>query len=273
MSGHTYADVSQFKSFLIDGGDASWTQSDTILLTLLEGASRRIDEWADRSDFGSGFGPRTGTNKYDYPNDDDLDLRDDLLTITSVTAHDVYGDTGRTLTDGTHFIKRPSGGVYPYRELELLYSSTGVFGAAQEGNVIIGTWGYSNETYSLATGGTLTASATSLILSGGSAYAGQTLLVDSEQLYVTASGGTATVVRGVNGTTAATHAASVAVSAYRYPRDVVTACLRLTAYRHREAQSGITGELGGGNIPVTSIRSEAGILRSTVGHLRIIGIG
>jgi hypothetical protein len=264
---HTYASVEDFRRFVIDGGQAGWTESDAILLTLLEGASARIDEWCDRSRFGSGFGPRIGTNTYG-PSDCELLLDDDLLTITSVTAHEVNGDTGVTLASGTDFY---GGDVLPWRSLTLNADGTASWGSSQRGNVIIGTWGYSNQTYSVGTGGTLTSSATSLIVSGGSVYAGQTLLIDTEQVYVTASGGTATIVRGVNGTTAAVHAASSSVSAYRYPGGVVTACLQLTQRRYRSAQAGLTGDFGGGNMPVGVNRdSETSILRS-IGHLRRYG--
>jgi hypothetical protein len=264
---HTYASVDEFRRYLIDGGDAAWTQSDQIVRVILESASRRIDQWCDRSDFGSGFGPRVGTNTYGKA-DYELWLRDDLLSIGTVTTHDANGDAGLTLTSGTDFYTPDT---LPYRFLALNADGTASWGAAQRGNAIYGTWGYSNETYSVGTGGTLTASATSLIVSGGSVYAGQSLLIDTEQVYVTASGGTATIVRGVNGTTAATHAASVALSAYRYPSEVVTACLQLTARRYRQAQAGVSGDFGGGAMPVAVHRdSETSILRS-IGHLRRYG--
>lgn len=263
---HTYADVDAFKKFLIDGGDANWTGSDSTILTFLEGASRRVDGYCARSQFGSGFGPRTGTNTYNWPDGSCLDLRDDLLTITSFTAHDVYNDSGRTLTAGTDFIATPVG-VTPYLELELLYGGSGVWGGAQAGNVIVGTWGYSNETAPLGTAALASGSATSAVITGGSAYAGMTLLVGSEQLYVTASGGTATVVRGVNGTTAA--AGTAAASVYRYPREVVSATLQIAQRRYRSAQAGVQGDFGGGGLPIIGHRdTEYAILRSTVGHLR-----
>jgi hypothetical protein len=265
---HTYADVNRFRLYLIDGGQDDWTQSDVTVRTLLEGASRRIDSWCDRSDFGSGFGPRTGTNIYSPPRDRTLDLRDDLLTITSVTAHDANGDSGTVLVSGTDFYTPD---LAPWRSLTLNLDGSGDWGAAQRGNVIIGTWGYSNETAPVATGGSVSASATSIVLSAGSAYAGQTIRIDSEQMYVTASGGTATIVRGVNGTTAAVHAGSSQVYAYTYPSDVVTACLQLATRRYRMAQSGITGDYGGGNLPFHGNRdTETSILRS-IGHLRRYG--
>lgn len=268
---HTYADIDQFKKFLIDGGDASWSGSDATILTFLEGASRRVDGWCARSQFGSGFGPRVGTNLYGWPGGSCLDLRDDLLTITSVTAHDTYGDVGRTLTDGTDFIKTPAG-VSPYLELELLYGGTNVWGGAQAGNAIIGTWGYSNETAALGTVTVASGSATSAVISGGIAYAGMTLAVGSEQMYVTASsgtvaGGTATVVRSVNGSGTATGTA--AASVYRYPREVVSATLQIAQRRFRSAQAGVQGDFGGGGLPIIGHRdNEYSILRATVPHLK-----
>ena len=55
---------------------------------------------------------------------------------------------------------------------------------------------------------------------------GQTVLIESEQLYVTAiSTNDLTVVRGINGTTASTHADGTDISIYRYPETVAEACL------------------------------------------------
>lgn len=257
---HTYASVADFKRYLIDQNEADaaiWADSDPMILTLLEGTSKRIDKWADRSEFESGFGPRTGTNIYDtWSWGWELPLDDDVLTVSSLTVDGV--------TVGTADYRLMPRGRDQKREVQFLAGSSGT--AVQ----LVGTFGYSNETYSLGTGGTVSSSATSIVLSGGTAYAGQTLLIDSEQIYVTTSGGTATIVRGVNGTTAAVHAAGAAVSAYRYPREVVSACLQVTARRHRMAQAGVTGDFGGGSLPITGHRdSEASILRSTIGHLRL----
>jgi hypothetical protein len=71
-----------------------------------------------------------------------------------------------------------------------------------------------------------------------------TILVGTEQLYVTAvSTNTLTVKRGVNGTTAATHLISAAVSLYQYPEDVTEACAIQASrlFRRHEAPFGVTG--------------------------------
>lgn len=266
---HTYASVEDFKKFTIDGGDSAWDESDAMLLTLLEGASRRVDAWAARSDFGSGYGPRVGTNRYDHDGSSTVLLDDDLLGVTGITITEGTGGGTVNLAIDTDYYLRPYGGP-PYTEIVF----TGIGQGPRSGLRVLsvaGTFGFAAETVGGLTMGTVSASATSVTLSGGLAYAGQTILAESEHIYITAStGGTAlTIVRGVNGTTAAVHAAGLAVSVYRYPREVVTATLQVAQRRHRSAQAGLTGDFGGGNLPATGNRdSEWAILKANLSHLR-----
>jgi hypothetical protein len=86
---------------------------------------------------------------------------------------------------------------------------------------IEGSWGYYDQRRALATtlGASLSASATTLTLSAtGEVEVGHTLLVDQEQLFVRELvGKTATVERGMNGTTAVAHANGAALQVYEYP--------------------------------------------------------
>ena len=60
--------------------------------------------------------------------------------------------------------------------------------------------------------------------------AGHTILIGAEQMYVQSySTNTLTVVRGVNGTTAATHSTAAAISVYQYPSPVGEATLLQSA--------------------------------------------
>lgn len=250
---HTYADVETFKHHLLSGTDAAWTGDDSQLLTLIEGASRRIDEWCNRSSYGSGFGPRTGTNTYD--NDQtELDLDDDILAVTEATVD------GTVVTDYT---LRPRG--VPQKHWAEFHSGGGTL------VTIAGTFGYSNDPIALGTAAVAASgSATSVTIGGGSAYAGHTLLIGSQHLYVRASsGGTAlTVDRAVNGTTGGTVTLGTAVSVYRYPAEVTTACLQLAQRRYRSSQAGLTGDFGAGSMPTLGNRdTETSILRS-IAHLR-----
>jgi hypothetical protein len=111
-------------------------------------------------------------------------------------------------------------------------------------------------------------------MTAGSAYAGMTLLTGTEQVYVAAAaGGTAlTLVRGVNGTTAA--AGTAAASYYRYPREVIQATLQIALRRWKGRDAGVSGDYGGGGIPQVMQRdTERSILAGTVNHLRIYSAG
>lgn len=269
---HTYASVEDLKAHLTGSGD-SWgtaTSSDSQLLTLLEGASRRVDGWTMRSDFFSGYGPRVGTNRYDHDASDEVLLNDDLQGASSVTITEGTNGGTVTLTADTDFFFRPYSGP-PYTEIVF----TGLGEGPRSGLRVLtvaGTFGYSIETASAGTVTLASSTTTSATVTGATIYAGQTFLTGSEQVYVTAStGGTAlTVVRGQNGTTAA--AGTAAASVYRYPREVVTATLQLAARRHRSAQAGLTGDFGGGNIPTGSNRdTEWAILKGNLSHLRRYG--
>lgn len=267
---HTYASVQALKDYF---GESSWSGSETTLLELLEGASRRVDGWCARSDYGSGFGPRIGTNRYDHDGAEVLFLNDDLLGATAISILGSTGGGTTSLTVDTDYYLRPYGDTGPYTELVF----NGLGAAASSGLRVVtvaGTFGYSAETVAAGTVALASSSATSATVTGGTIYAGQTFLTGSEQVYVTAStGGTAlTVVRGQNGTTAA--AGTAAANVYRYAREVVTATLQLAARRHRSAQSGLTGEFGGGNLPIVGNHdNETSILRGTVSHLKRYAIG
>lgn len=55
-----------------------------------------------------------------------------------------------------------------------------------------------------------------------------------------------TVVRGVNGTTAATHVISTAISRYAPPADIADLCRAEAIARLKQGESGWTGQIGGG---------------------------
>jgi hypothetical protein len=271
---HTYADRDQFVARMIDGGLDTWTASDAVLLDVLASASRRVDEFVARSGFGSGFGPRIGTNRYDGTGDAKLQLHDDLLTLTSVDVLDGTGGTSRTFTDEDDFYKQPYD-TSPYRRL--LLHGEGTYSIWTPGKRVVsipGSWGYQSVTEDAGT--TLNEevddSETDVDVASGAAIAiGQTLLIDSEQMYVKSiSTNTLTIERGANGTTAATHSNGASIDRYLYPDDVEDATLLVAQRRWRSKEAGLTGDFGGGNIPVVAHRdSEMSILRAAVGHYRL----
>ena len=98
--------------------------------------------------------------------------------------------------------------------------------------------------------------------SGSSATAGQTLLIDEEQIYVreTASG-TLKVDRGVNGTAATAHDAGSAVYVFEYPAPVVEAALLQTVRLWRLTGAG--GESEGRAVLDADVRTMLASYRKT----------
>lgn len=78
-----------------------------------------------------------------------------------------------------------------------------------------------------------------------------------------------TIQRGVNGTTAATHADATAISRYVPPEDVQLTALAVAEFYYQHSGAGWTGELGGGD----AIAESKGMLikqliRKLCGHMR-----
>jgi hypothetical protein len=100
----------------------------------------------------------------------------------------------------------------------------------------------------------------------------QTILVDAEQMYITAiSGNTLTLERGVNGTTAATHSGGAAVSRYDYPALVVQACLDVSKLTFRNRDLGISTTIGSGEQSVTAAEGEIRSVLMTLNDYRAAG--
>ena len=75
--------------------------------------------------------------------------------------------------------------------------------------------------------------------------AGHTVLIDSEQVFVRSySGNVLTVVRGVNGTTAASHSGGATVDIYEYPDVIVEATIIQAARLWRRKDSAFSGVIG-----------------------------
>jgi len=238
-----------------DSGDA-----DVILVKrFAEKASRQFDRWC----LGRRFYPRTETRYYDHPKDATrLKVDDDLLAVTTFTTEN--GDT--EITSGNYYLM--CGGLYnlvPYDRLVLKTNSTqshlAFSGTMQQANAVVGTWGYhedwdnawedSQDTVENTT--SISASGTSLTVNdadGADLYALtprfkvlQLLKIEDEYLNVTAVNTTTnalTVVRGVNGTTAAAHVQDTAIYIYRPMPDIVQATLELAKYlyMHKDASDG-----------------------------------
>lgn len=232
---NSYANLGEFKGSLVAG--VTITSHDTRLRELLEGVSRVVEQYCGRH-----FHSQTATRYFSGNGEARLTLPWDLVAITTLkedtTDNATYDNTWAT-TDyilGPYDVA-PTGRAYltntrPYWFIEVDTRSTGsesAFAKGQRRFELAGKFGFGESSFD-STGTvneTYTATDLTLTVSDGTLFAiGQTILIESEQLYITAiSSNDLTVQRGVNGTTAATHASSTAISIIEYPDPIREAVL------------------------------------------------
>lgn len=294
---HSYASIDDLRDYLAGTTYSSgWTSDATILRRIVESASSRIDNYVGMQS----FGPRTETHHFDIGSGT---LRDTpqtlvpsystvligekdfylsaipldswLVSITSVTSYkQTDRSTSETLTEGYNndYWLEPYN-TTPKTRLKLNEDSDKSFHAGQQTLAVAATWGYANDTVSETTAdaiGSTTATSAS-VSSASSLGIAQTILIDSEQLYITGiSGNTLTVERGVNGTTAATHSGGVTLYSYEYNPIVVQACLDLSKVFFRDRDMGTTLTIGSGAEGVTRSDFDATSILSTLDEFRSV---
>ncbi len=231
MALNLYADLDQWErrySYDVDLAAADRTELENIIET----ASRDCDIFC-RTHFYS----QLATYRFDGKGEATL-IVPDLLVVTSIKLdenRDRVFET--TLVAADYILQRPFVArpydTTPYRRVVMdgINGSFGKFVDQEQLVEIVGEWGYTNDTED--TGHTVqdaveqdATQTTLLVPEGHKIAAGQTLLIGTEQEYVSeAPGTTVTVKRGVNGTTGATHANGVAINQYVYAPEVRDACL------------------------------------------------
>ena len=209
---------------------------DDRLRELLEVVSRMVDRYCNRH-----FYVLTTTHVYDSDGGSELHIQD-LLSITSLKTDDNKDRTFETTWAATDYLLYPTnaeptqlwGRPYTRVVVDVEAGSKSVFPAGRQTIQMIGKWGFRDVTDDVATDVNDTAFAaidTAFDVDDGTKLSvGDTILIGSEQLYVTGiNTNNITVTRGVNGTTAASHADNSDISIYRYPAEVVGACLMQSA--------------------------------------------
>jgi len=329
----------------IKGADA-----DAIVDRHIEAASRRIDK-----ELGRRFIPWSETRYFRWPQDPGwatrnrpgqvLLLDEDLLAVDDSGLKSENGTV--TVPDDEYFLEPVSEGP-PYSRIEIDQATTDPDAGFAAGDTpqraiqVTGSWGYCEDTVAagtVASGLASDAAATTFVCSDGSlVHVGHTLLIESEQLFVSGRGtadtgcdtngaltgdiaektvtvtdgtkvkagevilinaermyvesvsgndlsvrreydGTAlaahedaqdvyafrtlTVVRGVNGTTAATHENGTAINRYAPPADIVALCLAVAIANYEADKGGRTGVVGGGEGAVRMARDPLAALWET----------
>ena len=291
---HTYGNVYDFKAYL-GGTDhvTDWTTDETPVLRVLESASKRIDSYMGRS-----FGARTETHSFDLgqgalrddslvPNGDMIEfpdywttrlqstgilgLDDWLITATTVTSYEGTDRTSSaTLSEGigNDFLLMPYN-TSPKSKMKLVENTLKNLYSGQQTLTILGQWGWQNDTESISTVDAIGSSSTTTVTvtSGSTTYVGDTILVGTEQMYVTnVDGNTLTVIRGVNGTTSATHSGGATYYRYKYPADVVQACLDIARTYWRSRDVGQCQILGTNEMQMTYPQNEERMILKKLDH-------
>lgn len=287
---NVYVGLSEIKA----AADVTGTTYDAVLLRMASHASRLIDAAAGRQ-----FWPELATRYYDGSGEAELWLPETWLAITTLQLSDDGGDsysetpvedTDFWCSDGAQYGRSPTQLLVmaPNGSYSLFYGGrravkvTGVVGWHRQ---YAAAWEDSGDT----TQAELAAAATSVTVGNADGAGqmgltprfevGQLLRIDSEFMAVTAvntSTNVLTVVRGCNGTTAASHAAGTRVDVWRAD-ELVRQCTLIQATRwFKRAQSAfqdVAAAMEAGTLTfarkidpdVEFMLVEAGLRRLTVG--------
>jgi hypothetical protein len=184
-----YTSREQFKvAANISGGQ--WNNT---IERVIEASSRDVDRWTRRH-----FIPKTQTRLYRWPQPraglaSVLWLDQDLLSVTTLQTQ-AQNTSPTTISSSDYFLEpnnpEPDGNTR-YNRIEIDLSSTAAFEAGntpQRSISVAGSWGWGNATLSAGTvddSGGISSSDTALIVSNASKVdVGNTLLIDSEQIFV-----------------------------------------------------------------------------------------
>jgi len=260
MTNHAvYGDLTKLKALIGDTG----TSLDSRLLEALEDASDFANHWCGRH-----FSVRTATCAFSPVANDKLLLPvgHDLLSITTLKS-DEDDDFDYDYTWATTDYHLLPLNTWPKWEIKVKPDGDRSFPIGDATVQIVGQWGYGDGESAtpyvdsgIDTAEVLDASETGVDVAtgGGASFAvGQTILIESEQMYITGKSiDTLTVVREVNGTTAATHATGKDIYVYQYPRGIVRACLRLAnrLYQLESAPFGVRGSADMGTLELIARR-------------------
>ena len=261
---HTYLTRDEFKAEGALG--LTRTTDDTRLLELLQSVSAFVDNYTKRH-----FITFTGVRTFDPPLGRVRNV--DLYVPDLIRVDSLKGDLGNTGTFGqtwatTDYLLYPlnadptsSGNVHsmPYTIIRRHPRGTKSFPPGRSTIEVTGDWGYWEHLFreaSVVKTGDWTASATSIDVDTiGTLQAGHTMLVEDEQIYITAvSSTTLTVRRGENGTTAASHVATTVIDTYEYPEPVKEAVLITAARLFKRRESSFANVIGGPDGTMSVIR-------------------
>jgi len=246
---------------------------DADLLRLAERMSRAVDDVCGRT-----FGAVVATRDYDGDGTTRLWVLD-VLSAATVTVDQDDDGVYETPVASTDYVLFPNDGP-PYLRLDLrATASLGAWPLGRRTVRITATWGYSYEVedtgQAVQNAGGINATATSVQVAASSAISrGETIRIDDEQMTVSAVPDAThlTVVRGINGTTAASHAQSAAIHRRRYPRPIEQAVLMQVGRFWTEQKTGYGGMMGAPEIGGVTFRHLYPAIRDMLSPYRLLGV-
>ena len=228
-----YGDIKKLKDTSFLGDPAGGTGSDDELFQLLMASSEWTDRYCNRH-----FYPRTQTLEFDVPQATKRLIIPDLISITSLKADDNADATYEVTWATTDYYLEPFNAEptehwgRPYTSIRARDGGAiKTFKQGEKNIEIVGSWGFKQYKEDSASNinnvGGYSSTATSVIVTAGTDFAiGQTILMGTEQALITnIATNTLTIVRGMNGTTAAAQADALDVYIIRFPLCVERATL------------------------------------------------
>lgn len=228
---------------------------DSLLDLKIEAVSRQVDRFCKRH-FYVASGTRTFTTTKPYS----IVLPLDLLSITTLKVDWDADGVFETNWVSTDFVLMPQHGQYmsppePFTSVVVngltparpLYRTS--FPVWTNAIQIVGKFGYYEVLVAAEAtlNGAVLSTDTTIKMSAGTAFeVGQTILIESEQIFVRGiQGDTLRVLRGQNGTTAAAHVTGLTPSIYTYPGVSEPALYQvLLATKAKDAPTGMVGGAG-----------------------------
>ena len=207
---------------------------------------RAVSKWLEK-ECRTWWMPVTATRLFDHPGDSSrLNLDQWLLSLTTFTTNNgVQAVTSsdyllQQVLDEATYNEKPYNVIVMRGDVpDLLYTDT-----RKQANSVAGTWGHcddTEDTEATVLNDPLAADGTSLAVLTGKLETGWMLLIENEQVFVSSittdsPNDTVTIERAQNGTTAAAHVATTAISRYTPPVDIEAACgMTVARMYHRGA--------------------------------------
>ena len=194
------------------------SENDEAIDRLIEAASRDVDNMTHRW-----FIPRTQTRLFRWPGiyglGDTLWLDADLISVTALKTK--AQDSSPTTISSSDYFLEPENSAPPYTRIEIDISSSASFESgdtSQRSISVEGSWGFSSDTVAVGTvasGLSSGTTATTMVASNGSLTSGinvgDTILVESEQLFVSEKTSAALASILLNGAVTADKTANLTV--------------------------------------------------------------